>query len=360
MPFIQHNKLLPIILLTLISICNTLRAEQPQNADNPTTTTIKETQNSTSGQTAQKAESDIKKQNVNNESADTIPTVTINCKELEKCGCCGKKSDIQEPIIQTTKNPFAALQNELFLTGLLITAWGIHFWHWFKEPFAFKSEHGFTQESSTGGADKTGHAFTSFVLADFLSYRLRKKGFNNTRSIIFGSSFAMGLMTWIEIGDGTSKYGFSWEDILADFLGISFSALTGFSPVIDDLFDFRVYYWPTSEYIKSGEFVADYSGMKFLMALRLSGIPPLKKTPLKFIEFHLGYYSRGFRTFDDETSTNRVLYFGMGLDFKEMLEPVKSKGFKKVAGAILSYYQLPYTTWAVKKWEHKWNAKEVK
>ena len=252
-----------------------------------------------------------------------------------------------------TKNPFIALGDEMFLGTLLIGAWGIHFWDWFEQSFHFEKEHGFTQESSTGGADKTGHFFTAYIFADFLNWRLRRQGWSRLRSAIVGSSVAMGLMTWIEVGDGTSAYGWSWEDMLADFIGVAISAGLALSPTADELFDFRLEYWPTKSYMDGGVMAADYSGMKYLMALRMTGIKPLKKTPLRFLEFHLGYYSRGFRTFDKATETNRVVYFGLGIDVKEILQKFMPKKYMRPFDVALTYYQPPYTSWALKEWEHR-------
>ncbi|MBN2714257.1 MAG: DUF2279 domain-containing protein [Deltaproteobacteria bacterium] len=254
-------------------------------------------------------------------------------------------------------NPFLALGDEMFLGMALLTAWGIHFWDWFEQGFHFKKEHGFTQESSTGGADKTGHFFTAYIFADFLNWRLRRQGWPRLRSAIVGSSVAMGLMTWIEVGDGTSAYGWSWEDMLADFIGVAISAGLATFPVADDLFDFRMEYWPTSSYLKGGVMAADYSGMKYLMAFRLSGIKPIKRTPFRLIELHLGYYSRGFRSFDKTKDTNRVVYWGIGLDLKELFNKmIPNKKVMRPFDVAFTYYQPPYTSWTVHKWEHKWSA----
>lgn len=252
-------------------------------------------------------------------------------------------SDDEDWIREEPPLVIVALQDELFIGTVLITAWGMHFWDWFEKPLHFQPEHGFSSRSSTGGADKLGHFWTSAVFSDFLSWRLSQAGFSPMRSALLGAISAMALMTWIEVGDGTSAYGFSMEDLLADFLGVLFSLARQVIPHAEDLLDARVSYWPTSEYFESGEVVADYSGMKFLLALKLSGMGPLGRTPLRFVELHLGYYSRGFRTFDvNRDNASRHMYFGLGLSLKELLRPVLPKVIRKPANAILSYYQLPW------------------
>ncbi|MBN2527570.1 MAG: DUF2279 domain-containing protein [Deltaproteobacteria bacterium] len=254
-------------------------------------------------------------------------------------------------------NPFIALGDEMFLGIGFITVWGVRYWNWFEHSFHFKREFGFRQESSTGGADKTGHFYTSYIIADFLNWRLRRQGWPRLRSALVASSVAMGLMTWIEVGDATSAYGWSWEDILADFIGVAISAGLALSPTADKLLDFRVEYWPTSSYMDGGVMAADYSGMKYLMALRMSGFPFIKrmpKSPLRLVELHMGFYSRGFRTFDHAKETNRVLYFGVGLDLKELLHAILPKKVHRPFDVALSYYQVPYTSYPVIKLENRY------
>ncbi|MDJ0761660.1 MAG: DUF2279 domain-containing protein [Myxococcota bacterium] len=277
--------------------------------------------------------------------------------EAKYCAHCGQAAldqgaDPDKKILHCTDNPVVALQDELFLGALGITAWGVYYWDWFTQGFHFKDEHGFRQGSSTGGADKVGHFFDTFILADFLNWRLLKMGFSRHQSALTGALSAMALMTWLEIGDGTGPYGFSLEDLLADLIGAAASYALAMLPQVDDVVDFRIQYWPTSEYFGSGEMVADYSGMKFLMALKLSGIKPVMRTPFRFIEFHGGYYSRGFRTFDaNEEKTTRAVYVGVGLDVYELLRPILPQILKQPFKTALTYYQIPFASFEVHAWK---------
>jgi len=243
------------------------------------------------------------------------------------------------------------LHDELIAGTAAITAWGVFYWHWFEREPHFRSEHGFTARSPTGGADKVAHALTGTLFSDFLAWRLERDGHPPLRAGPYGALAALALMTWIEVGDATSRYGFSVEDLTADVLGVAFSLARQAIPGARDLADFRVEYWPTSAYWESGEVVADYSGMKFLLALRLSGLGPAGRTPLRFLELHLGYYTRGFRTFDEnQEDASRHLYLGAGLDLKELLEPFLPDFLLRPAAAALTYYQPPATAIGLIDW----------
>jgi len=274
------------------------------------------------------------------------------------CAHCGQiLTEVKDPdkeILHGTQNVAVALQDELFISSLALTAWGVGFWNWFSTGFHFKKEYGFRQASSTGGADKMGHFFDSYILSDFFNWRLKKLGFSKNRSAIGAAIGAMSVMTFLEIGDGTSPYGFSWEDMLADFIGVVVSATLAMAPAVDDVLDFRIQYWPTKEYLSDGVLVADYSGMKFLMAIQLSGFKPIKRTPLRFIELQTGYYSRGFRTFDaNRDHTTRAVYVGLGFDVYELLRPVLHPKLKLPIKTAFTYFQFPVTAIEAHAWKRR-------
>lgn len=264
------------------------------------------------------------------------------------CRCCAEAVE-PAPSVDDAEvsppNPVIALQDELFLGVALITAWGVHFWDWFERSFHLEVEHGFSSRSSTGGADKTGHFFVSYTISDFLAWRLAEKGHSTLSASLLGALAGMFLMTWIEVGDATSDYGWSMEDLLADFLGAAVSLGRNTIPHAEELVDFRVQYWPTRQYLDSGEIVADYSGMRFLLAVKVAGMGVLGRTPLRFLELHAGYYSRGFRSFDEnEEDAGRYLYWGVGLSLNELLRPILPDVIKKPVETVFTYYQPPLTT----------------
>lgn len=282
----------------------------------------------------------------------------LDIESPKHCNCCGDElaipRDSVEEVSHCKTNPIVALQDELFIGAILITAWGVHFWDWFEHGFHFKDERGFRLSSSTGGADKLGHFWDTFVIADFLNWRLKQMGFSKTKSAIAGALSSLALMTWLEIGDGTGSYGFSWEDMLANFLGATVSFTLAVFPLLDNVLDFRVEYWPTSEYFGSGEFVADYSGMKFLLAAKLSGIKPIRRTPFRLIEIHVGFYSRGFRTFDiNQKTTTRAIYYGLGFDIYELIRPILHEKIKQPIRTVFTYYQPPITSFEIGALEYK-------
>jgi len=94
-------------------------------------------------------------------------------------------------------------------------------------------------------------------------------------------------------------------------------------------------YWPSNGYNLKNDAVSDYSGMKHLVALRADGFLSMRHTPLKWLELQAGYYTRGFRTFDEQEKPTRHTYLGLGLS----LPVIAGKNTK--FGKLLSYVQPP-------------------
>lgn len=223
---------------------------------------------------------------------------------------------------------------DLSVASLAITGWGIAQWGWFSHSPVAKREGWFGADTSSGGADKTGHFYMSYLLSELFLADFRRNGVHKAESKAALSALA--AMTLVELGDATSdKFGASGEDLIADALGVAVSWWLGLNPVWDDRIDVRMEYWPSSGFNFKNDAVSDYSGMKHLMALRADGFLSLRHTPLKWFELQAGYYTRGFRTFDEQEIPSRHTYVGLGLSL-----PVLA-GKNTKFGKLLSYIQPP-------------------
>jgi hypothetical protein len=85
----------------------------------------------------------------------------------------------------------------------------------------------------------------------------------------------------------------------------------------------------------------DYSGQKYLLALKPDGFLKTDNPLLKLVELQFGYYSRGYTAGDNRyfDSKNRYGYVGIGLNITYLLE--RLTGHK--AGGIFDYFQVPCT-----------------
>lgn len=266
-------------------------------------------------------------------------------------------NDLRKPITPTSpERPYnfeAAWQHvqsipvELAAIPTVVIIAGKLQWNWGDSTFHFHSEGWFGDSAPYGGADKLGHAWGANLLSDFLTWRLQSRGFNTYEAAITGSLLSAFGMALIEVGDGfSSHYGASYEDLVADFAGAGFAFLRNTVPGLREKVDFRMQYIPTSHDDSYG--VGDYSGKKFVVAIKLAGFEEFKSTPLNYLELQAGYFSRGFMDWERASGQprTRTPYVGLGLNLSEILFPHQGESPSlptTIGRQVLEYIQVPYT-----------------
>ena len=231
------------------------------------------------------------------------------------------------------------------LTAVSIAV-GIDQWGWGETSFHVTKEGWFGKNTTYGGIDKVGHAWSAHVMSDYITWRLRSMGYNGYESSVTAAILTGIAFVGVELGDGFSHYGASYEDIIASGAGIAFSFLRNTVPGLHDKVDFRMQYMPTGR----GDFLGlgDYDGKKFLLAWKLGGFETFKDGPLRYLEIHTGYYTRGY---GDPAHTGgvqqtRTAYVGLGLNLSELLfsQPgLRDTAVGSAVRALHKYIQLPYT-----------------
>ena len=257
-------------------------------------------------------------------------------------------NDSDRQFSQGWKHAAGDLKYELGALTAGVAYLGLKEWKWGSSSFRINDENWFGMNTGSGGADKLGHLYSAYAMSEFLTHRLNYKTAAMDYSAKYGAIYSWGMMLIVEIFDGVSMdHGFSYEDLIMNSTGIAASYLKNTVPWLKDKFDLRVEYLP-SDGMKGFYPVTDYSGMKYIAALKLNGFDNLRNTPLKYLELHLGYYTRGFkdedRNYFDKKKTN--LYLGFGLNLEEFLFKKIKKGLGKPAdylNTFFKYYQAPYT-----------------
>ncbi|GBE03216.1 hypothetical protein BMS3Abin09_00128 [bacterium BMS3Abin09] len=224
-----------------------------------------------------------------------------------------------------------------------IMLWGVAFWNYGQSNPHGRSEHGFAKNSPNGGADKLGHLYTSYLLSHALSNIYSSWGYEPDKAAKLGALSSFTIQGLMEIGDAySSTYGFAYDDLIANAVGSYIGYLHVKHPDFARKIDVRVEYFPSKRLFKEGslDFTTDYDGMKFLIAAKLDGFSSIQNKYLKYLEIHLGYFSRGYGdatgTYDNES---RNIYAGIGLNISKILNDLSHKKTAKV----FNYYQLPYT-----------------
>ncbi|MEP7301821.1 MAG: DUF2279 domain-containing protein [Caldimonas sp.] len=241
----------------------------------------------------------------------------------------------------------AKVETGLILAG--ITAVGLKTWNWgSKRSFHTHSEGWFGRDTSSGGSDKLGHAFSSFAISNVLTDAMHFRGGSREDAALTAAVLTLGVMTYVEVFDGYSKdHGFSREDMAMNVSGIGLSYLRSVLPGLRDRIDFRIEYLPSGH--KGFRPFSDYAGQRFLLALRPSGFAALRNTPLCFVELHAGYYARGF-TEAENRRRERTPYVGIGIDLSELVfgrrrASSELDSLDHIGRLLLEHLQVPGTSY---------------
>lgn len=230
----------------------------------------------------------------------------------------------------------------------LVSVIGVANWDWGSSSFRFNSEGWFSEErTGSGGMDKLGHAFSTYLMTDFLTHAIRRNSSDPRGGEITAALLSCSVMTYVEVFDGFSgDHGFSYEDMVMNALGAGFSVFRNTVPRVREKIDFRMQYLP-SEY-SSFEPFGDYSGQKFFLCVKLAGFEMFRESPLRYVELHGGYSARGF-SHEERSAGDRLernLYVGIGLNLQELLfgqGPHRDHWASKAARTGLEYVQVPYS-----------------
>lgn len=243
----------------------------------------------------------------------------------------------------------AASEVSLELTGVLgtITYLGFESWDWGSSGFQVNHEDWFEMDTGSGGADKVGHLYTTYAIAEGFTHTLNNRTGNMEDSALWGSVFGWSLMLYVEWFDGYSgDHGFSNNDLLMNSVGAYYSYLQNTQPWLKDKIDLRVEYLP-SQGMEGFHPMTDYTGYKYIAAIKPAGFEMFNDTFAKYFEFHIGYYTRGFKKNDAPYFDNRetTLYTGIGINLHELFfkQPQKNNPLKlkSTTSSFLHYYQIP-------------------
>ncbi len=231
----------------------------------------------------------------------------------------------------------------------LVLVWGITVWKWGTAPewHVENDGWGMEQDSYTGGADKIAHAWGIYAVSRTASFVFEKdgdsRGWAALKGFIFGQCVGLG----IEAGDGFGDtYGFSWGDMLWNTGGLLALAFDLYPP-LDNLIGFQFEYWPSKDHRERRdrwvEFTSDVSGQKFILALKLAGVPYVGTSFLKYFQLDFGYYTRGYWYNPSHWNyESRHAYIGFAFNLSEVCESfLPAGGFSATASRFFKYYHPP-------------------
>jgi hypothetical protein len=230
---------------------------------------------------------------------------------------------------------------------------------WWKEGssghFRTTNEGWFGQDTYTGGADKLGHAYSTYAGTRLLARAFEWAGNDRDDAIVLSAATVFGTLLAVETLDGFSeRYKFSKEDLIMNAVGTGLGLLFEKNKLLDDLFDFRLHYWPSGDAKRLNEvgLIGDHSGQTYLLVAKATGIPQLRNHDvLRYFELAAGYGSRGYEPNEGAPAPGRSrhVYFGISLNISEILrntvfrDSAEKSRSQRVTDTVLEYVQVPGT-----------------
>ena len=220
----------------------------------------------------------------------------------------------------------------VFLHGLINWDYGSDSWH-------LEDEGWFGRTTKYGGMDKLGHFWSSYTGSHLLAYIYRKWDYSDTDANFYGALSTFGIQSFMEISDGISGHGFSYEDFLANLVGVGAGFIWGKYPRLAEKIDFRMEYRPDFN-SNDLDLFTNYENQRYLIAIKAEGFEAISNPILKYGELHVGYYVDGYEDYDSWTPDDdrkRTMYVGLGFNVTRFVQ-------KWVDISVFNYIQIPYTS----------------
>jgi hypothetical protein len=226
------------------------------------------------------------------------------------------------------------------------------------DPFHFEGPYeSFAPEAYGGGADKFGHFWGNYALTRGTTAALVAGGWPKLPSSLVSYALSEGAYLVIEIQDGIAPHGFGKKDLYANILGGAMGVLFDNVPAIDRLLDFRLEYWPSTQYRKNVwrtvdfDGAQDYTGQSYMLALHLGALPGLAAHDWgywsRFVDVAAGFEAKHYVPVEDMPThaARQTVYAGLAVNMQGVLSHLShdSKG-RRFGRGLFEVYSLPHTT----------------
>ncbi len=275
--------------------------------------------------------------------------------EASPAGASARPPSVTEPASGPAPETFWDGRTTAITAGVFLGAPVVGYFTWWRtssrSEFTVANERWFQRDTYAGGADKASHVFLGYFGTQLLQGAYRGVGKTPAESRALAVSVFALTGALIEVGDGYSKYGFSWEDITANTIGSLVATgidAWGLKDTVGLRFGYVKARIPDA-CCRFGGYGDDYSKEIYSADLKLGGFLPrlgLPPGPARFLLLSVTYGSKGYR-YSPAPVRERNVGAEIGLNLREVLlaagVPEKLWWGKALLG-IATYFRFPYTS----------------
>jgi hypothetical protein len=227
--------------------------------------------------------------------------------------------------------------------GLLVgTMIGSYFEWWNRDHASFHFLHEGWFSDYSVGIDKIGPLYTGYFYFHTFRNLLLWGGNQPATAFWWSAGLATFFTVSIEVGDGLSSWGFSFEDVAADLMGIGYGILQTQSPILRN-FNLKWSYVPSNGYRWPPHLTANYDAHTYWVTVNVHNLLP---TTMRSYWPEFQQLAAGYGVDDHQTKHEAVI----GLDFNlNIFQP--ESDIVKLLQREISMIHLPAP--AVKFTEHK-------
>lgn len=224
-----------------------------------------------------------------------------------------------------------------------VASFAVQYKWWWKDdyhPFQFEPD-GFINNYALG-VDKAGHFFTSYLYFHSLNEIMKWAEFSPKTRRITSVVLPMAWAISIEIGDGFSSYGYSWEDLISNTMGVGVGLLQERYPYMRN-FRFKMSYYPTAFYRNNGfkdwSLTSDYKGHCYWLSFDIHNLLPQKAQRYwpEFLNMAIGYGIDPQTTRDEQP---RIRDFCIAFDWNISSIKTKRKSVHAIK-ELVDYFHYP-------------------
>ena len=283
-------------------------------------------------------------------------------------------SDLQAASSLEHHRTRAAIELGSFYAGFSV--WAYFAWYRNHPPlsnYKFGGDGMFGVETYAGGADKMGHAWATMALARLGTSVLTEGGWDHTKSTLLSAGLSELLFLNVEIRDGF-YFEFSYGDLAMDTVGMFAALALELWPKLDEMFDYRVQYFPSPRYLDNLDggsnrdgtpscrktacsrwnIAEDYSGQTYFIAFHPSSIHALRDSKYglwsRFVDVGVGFQTRDYKPPPDpgdKLNAHQTLFVGVSLNVQGVIDWLgrdgKHETLRKIGHGLFEVFNLPYT-----------------
>lgn len=232
-------------------------------------------------------------------------------------------------------NKLTLVSGCILAAGTTVYYYQLNAWwkHW-RKPFHIQEDLVYGKS-----VDKIGHAWDGALSNFILTKSYRWAGLSEETSQWMGAIGGSLFLSFVEIQDGYSQWGFDRVDAAANIAGSFYPLLQYYVPKLNNI-GFKASYFPR-QYGKAGNIpgqkhtpIDDYEGQTFWLSFRAGKMFP--KIFPDFLNLSVGY---SVRNLNDQSRQFGLLLLAPDLDFSEIIP--QSSEFLKTIGEGLNYFKFP-------------------